>query len=108
MAEKTTQTIHIEADPGTVLEVIADIDSYPEWISEYKEAEVQERGADGYPKVVRFVMDAGVIKDTMVMSYTVAERPPIAELDPGLELAAAFARRLISLGAQGIWHRCHL
>lgn len=69
MAEKTTQTIYIDADPSTVLEVIADIDSYPEWISEYKEAEVQERGADGYPKVVRFVMDAGVIKDTLVMSY---------------------------------------
>lgn len=69
MAEKTTQTIHIDADPSTVLEVIADIDSYPEWISEYKEAEVQERGADGRPKTVRFVMDAGVIKDTMVMSY---------------------------------------
>ena len=69
VAEKTTQTIHIEADPDTILKVIADIDSYPQWISEYKEAEVQERGADGYPKVVRFVMDAGVIKDTLVMSY---------------------------------------
>ncbi|GFG68167.1 hypothetical protein MKUB_56570 [Mycobacterium kubicae] len=69
MAEKTTQTIYIEADPDTVLEVIADIESYPDWISEYKEAEVQERDADGYPKTVRFVMDAGVIKDTMVMSY---------------------------------------
>ena len=69
MAEKTSQTIHIEADPDTVLKVIADIDSYPQWISEYKEAEVQERGDDGYPKTVRFVMDAGVIKDTMVMSY---------------------------------------
>ena len=63
------QTIYIEADPATVLDVIADIDSYPEWISEYKEAEVQERGTDGYPKVVRFVMDAGVIKDTLVMTY---------------------------------------
>lgn len=69
MADKTTQTIYIEADPGTVMQVIADIDSYPQWISEYKEAEVQERGDDGYPKTVRFVMDAGVIKDTMVMSY---------------------------------------
>jgi ribosome-associated toxin RatA of RatAB toxin-antitoxin module len=69
VAEKTSQTIYIEADPATVLEVIADIDSYPDWISEYKEAEVQERGADGYPKVVRFVMDAGVIKDTLVMTY---------------------------------------
>ncbi len=69
MAEKTTQTIHIDADPDTILKVIADIDAYPDWISEYKQAEVQERGADGYPKVVRFVMDAGIIKDTLVMCY---------------------------------------
>lgn len=69
MAEKTTQTIHIDADPDTILKVIADIDSYPDWISEYKEAEVRERDADGYPKVARFVMDAGIIKDTLVMSY---------------------------------------
>lgn len=70
MAEQTTDKIFIDADPGTVLEVIADIDKYPEWISEYKEAEVQQRGEDGRPKIVRFVMDAGVIKDTLVMSYT--------------------------------------
>lgn len=69
MAEKTTQTIYINADPSTVLNVIADIDSYPEWISEYKEAEVEDKDADGYPKTVRFVMDAGVLKDTLVMSY---------------------------------------
>ena len=42
MADKTTQTIHIDADPGEVMKAIADIDSYPEWISEYKEAEVLE------------------------------------------------------------------
>jgi ribosome-associated toxin RatA of RatAB toxin-antitoxin module len=69
VAEKTTQTIYIEADPGTVLEVIADIDSYPEWISEYKEAEVQEKDADGYPKVARLVLDAAVLKDTLIMTY---------------------------------------
>lgn len=69
MAEKTTQTIYIEADPDTVMKVIADIDSYPQWISEYKEAEVVEKDADGYPKVARIVMDATVLKDTMVMSY---------------------------------------
>lgn len=69
VAEKTTQTIYIEADPATVMKVIADIDSYPEWISEYKEAEVQEKDSDGYPKVARFVLDAAVLKDTMVLSY---------------------------------------
>ncbi len=70
MAEKTTQTIYIEADPETVMQVIADIDSYPEWISEYKEAEVQESDADGNPKIARLVLDAAVLKDTMVMAYT--------------------------------------
>ena len=70
MAEKTTQTIYIEADPETVMQVIADIDSYPEWISEYKEAEVQEKDADGNPKTARLVLDAAVLKDTMVMAYT--------------------------------------
>jgi ribosome-associated toxin RatA of RatAB toxin-antitoxin module len=69
VAEKTAQTIFIEADPDTVMGVIADIGSYPEWVSEYTEAEVQEADADGYPKVARMVLDATVLKDTLVFSY---------------------------------------
>ena len=108
VAEKTTQTIHIEADPGTVMEVIADIDSYPEWISEYKEAEVLERGDDGYPKTVRFVMDAGVIKDTMVMSY---QWPADHNSLSWTLVSSSLLRSLegvISVGGQGFWHRRHL
>ncbi|ORV12658.1 SRPBCC family protein [Mycobacterium celatum] len=69
MAEKTAQTIYIDADPSTVMDVIADIGSYPEWVSEYKEAEVLEADADGYPKVARMVLDTAVLKDTLVFSY---------------------------------------
>lgn len=69
MAEKTAQTIDIDADPGTVMEVIADIASYPEWVKEYTETEVLETDADGYPKVARLVLDAAVLKDTMVLQY---------------------------------------
>ncbi len=69
MAEKTAQTIYIDADPNTVMNVIADIGSYPEWVSEYKEAEVLEADDEGYPKVARLVMDATVLKDTFVLSY---------------------------------------
>ena len=36
MAEKTAQTVYIDADPDTVMDVIADIGSYPEWVKEYK------------------------------------------------------------------------
>ena len=69
MAEKTAQTIHIDADPSTVMRVIADIGSYPEWVSEYKEAEVLEADSDGYPKVARLVLDTTILKDTLVLSY---------------------------------------
>lgn len=69
MADKTAQTIYIDADPGTVMKVIADIGSYPDWVSEYTEAEVLETDEDGYPKVARLVLDAAVIKDTMVLTY---------------------------------------
>ena len=102
MAEKTSQTIYIEADPGTVLDVIADIDSYPEWISEYKEAEVQERGADGYPKVVRFVMDAGVIKDTInVAENTIVEVDFIAD-NPGSSLVHCHMQQHMDFGFKAL------
>jgi ribosome-associated toxin RatA of RatAB toxin-antitoxin module len=69
VADKTAQTIHIEADPSTVMEVIADIESYPQWVNEYKECEVLEAGPEGYPKTARLVLDAAVLKDTMVLEY---------------------------------------
>ncbi len=69
VADKTSQTIYIDADPGTVMDVIADIGSYPEWVAEYKETEVLESDKDGNPKTARLVLDAAVLKDTMVLAY---------------------------------------
>lgn len=69
MAEKTAQTIYIEASPSTVMDVIADIGSYPEWVAEYTEAEVLTDDGVGNPKTARLVLDATVLKDTMVLAY---------------------------------------
>jgi len=69
VADSTSQTIYIDANPSTVMDVIADIGSYPDWIAEYQETEVLEIDADGYPKTARLVLDASVLKDTMVFSY---------------------------------------
>lgn len=69
MADKTAQTIYIDADPGTVMDVIADIGSYPEWVSEYTETEVLETDDEGYPLLARLVLEAAVLKDTMVLKY---------------------------------------
>lgn len=69
MAEKTAQTVYIDADPDTVMDVIADIGSYPEWVKEYKETEVLQTDAAGNPRTARLVLDAAVLKDTMVLEY---------------------------------------
>ena len=69
MADKTAQTIYIDADPRTVMDVIADIASYPEWVSEYTETEVLEADDEGYPTVARLVLEAAVLRDTMVLAY---------------------------------------
>jgi ribosome-associated toxin RatA of RatAB toxin-antitoxin module len=69
VADKTAQTIYIDADPGTVMDVIADIGSYPEWVKEYRETEVLEADGAGYPRTARLVLDAAVLKDTMVLAY---------------------------------------
>lgn len=69
MADKTTQTIHIDADPAEVMKAIADLESYPDWIKEYKKVEVLEATDDGYPKKARMLMDATIFKDTLIMNY---------------------------------------
>lgn len=69
MADKTAQTIYIDADPRTVMAVIADIGSYPQWVSEYTETEVLQTDAEGYPAVARLVLEAAVLRDTMVLAY---------------------------------------
>ena len=69
MADSTTQTIYIDADPKTVMNVIADIKSYPQWVSEYPETEVLEADDDGYPKTARLVLETAILKDTMVLAY---------------------------------------
>ena len=103
MADKTTQTIYIDADSGTVMDVIADIGSYPEWVSEYKEAEVLEADdrrlpEDGPAGAGR----RGVFKDTLVLSYEwPADRKSVSWSLVSSSLLKV-PRWRISLGAQGI------
>ncbi|MBB5139708.1 hypothetical protein HNP84_009472 [Thermocatellispora tengchongensis] len=69
MADRTTSSITIEADRASVLAVIADFPSYPEWAGQVKVAEVLGTGQDGRASEVRFVLDAGVISDEYVLGY---------------------------------------
>ena len=69
MAQSTESSTAVDAPPAEVLDVIADLDSYPEWVGGVKQVEVLAREA-GRPSRARFVVDNGPIKDTYVLDYT--------------------------------------
>lgn len=70
MADKTTQTIVIDAPVARVMDVIADFEAYPQWANAVKLVDVLERTAGGRGSHVRFGLDAGMVKDTYELSYT--------------------------------------
>jgi ribosome-associated toxin RatA of RatAB toxin-antitoxin module len=73
MADSTESSIVIAAAPSVVMGVIADVARYPEWTDGMKSVEILSTYEDGKPADVRFVVDAGAIKDTYVLEYDWAE-----------------------------------
>jgi ribosome-associated toxin RatA of RatAB toxin-antitoxin module len=69
MAEQTTSSIMIAAEPAAIMAVIADFDSYPVWAQGVKSADVVEDGSAGRAKQVHFELDASPIKDSYTLSY---------------------------------------
>jgi carbon monoxide dehydrogenase subunit G len=69
MADRTTSSITVAAPRAVVMGVIADFAAYPEWATGVRSAEVTEPGSDGRARQVRFVIDAGIIKDSYVLAY---------------------------------------
>jgi ribosome-associated toxin RatA of RatAB toxin-antitoxin module len=69
MAEQTTSSIVIPADPAAVMAVIADFKSYPAWAQGVKTAEPVEGGAEGRAERVYFELDASPIRDAYTLAY---------------------------------------
>ncbi len=69
MANQTTSSITIAAEPAAVMAVIADFDSYPAWAKGVQSAEVLSEYDDGRAGEVAFVLDAAPIKDEYTLSY---------------------------------------
>lgn len=70
MADSTNSSIVINAPAGEVLDIIADLEAYPQWAKEIKQVEVLTEDGDGWPDRARFTLDAGAIKDTYTLDYT--------------------------------------
>jgi len=69
MADRTESTIVIDAEPGDVLDVIADFEGYPDWTGAVRETEVLVTDEFGWAEQVRFVLDAGALQDTYTLEY---------------------------------------
>ena len=97
MAEQTTSSIVIDAEPAAVMAVISDFDAYPDWAQGVKKAEVVAQGGDGRAEQVYFELDASPIKDAYTLQYdwhddssvhwTLAEGKMLKAMDGSYELA---------------------
>jgi carbon monoxide dehydrogenase subunit G len=69
MAEQTEGSIEIDADPAEIMAVIADFESYPEWVDGIRSAEVRERGDGGRPSEVAYEFSAMGFSATYTLRY---------------------------------------
>jgi Polyketide cyclase / dehydrase and lipid transport len=68
MADRTSASITVATGRVTVMRVIADFASYPDWATGVRSAEVLSM-VDGRAERVRFGLDAGMIRDSYVLTY---------------------------------------
>lgn len=54
MPDQTTQTIPIDASPERVLDIVIDVERYPEWATDIKSVEVLQVDDDGRPGLVAY------------------------------------------------------
>ncbi len=69
MADQTESRILIAAPAVEIMAVIEDFEAYPEWTGSVKLAQVEGRDAEGRAEKVRYVLDAGAIKDDYTLLY---------------------------------------
>ncbi|MCW2494376.1 SRPBCC family protein [Jatrophihabitans sp.] len=70
MADQSTQSIDIDADPAAVMAVIADFANYPVWAGSVKRAEVLDAGDGSRARRVAFTLEAGPVRDEYELEYT--------------------------------------
>lgn len=70
MAVKESREVVIEASPSEILDVVADVESMPEWSSVHQSAEVLERDTSGRPLRARMKIKTTGVTDEIVLAYT--------------------------------------
>ena len=69
MADQTKDSIDIAASPDEVMAVIADVASYPEWVSAMKKVDILSTHPDGKPDHVKIKLEHSVVSDHYTLAY---------------------------------------
>ncbi len=69
MAEQTEGSTEIDAEPGEIMKVIADFESYPEWVDGIRSADVRERDGGGRASQVAYEFSAMGFSATYTLQY---------------------------------------
>lgn len=69
MGERVSDSVTIRATPDEILEVVLDLEAYPDWAEGMKDVQVTERDEQGRPVLARFVVDARVAEIDYVLRY---------------------------------------
>lgn len=69
MVDHAHDSIVIQAAPATIMEIIADFDTYHEWAGPVRRTEVLEQGPQGRPRRVRIEVELLGLSDSYVNEY---------------------------------------
>lgn len=69
-AESGSESIDIKATPARILQVVTDLEAYPKWNEEFKEAHILDRDGEGRPSRASFVLDAKIKTVKYNLDYT--------------------------------------
>ena len=75
MSDISENSITIEAPIGEVVAVLTDIASYPTWSTAIKSVEVKDKDASGRATKAKMSIDAGVMKDRVILDYDWSKSP---------------------------------
>ena len=75
MSDSSRATVTIDAPLAAVTQALFTLENYPKWSSSIKSVEVVNRDDQGRATKVKMTIDAGMMKDRVILDYDWSEAP---------------------------------
>lgn len=98
MGQTANDQITIHADPDAIVDVITDLEAYPEWAEGHRDVTVLERDPEGRPRHARFVIDARVMDVSYTLEYRYEPHVVAWELVEGDQISQLDGTYVLSPG----------